>query len=143
MSFHLHNAARLGRERKAERDAAPDETGWLIEENATGVIYWVALAEDAWPRTKENRFSRRLGFEDYLSPVVRVKDANDALRFARKQDAEAFMGLFRIFLLAPIATEHLFLASVDTLLTGGDAKQAPCVSKGSAVTPKAADAQDD
>jgi hypothetical protein len=33
-------------------------------------------------------------------------------------------------------------ASVDTLPKGGDAKQAPCESKGSAVTPKAADAQD-
>jgi hypothetical protein len=89
-----------------EMPTISDETGWLVEESASGVIHWIALAENAWPRTKENRFSRRFGFKDYLSPIVRVKDANNALRFARKQDAEAFIRLFDRFLLCPIATEH-------------------------------------
>lgn len=88
----------------------PDETGWLIEEDAGGFIHWIALAEDAWPRTevKDRRIGARTSrsFERYLSPVRRVKDANEALRFARKQDAEAFIKLFDRFLLCPVATEH-------------------------------------
>lgn len=91
-----------------------DATGWLIEEDAGGVIHWIALAEDAWPRTEVK--DRRLGarssrsFERYLSPVQRVKDANDALRFARKEDAEAFIKLFDRFLLCPVAAEHCWPA---------------------------------
>jgi hypothetical protein len=95
----------------------PWESGWLIEEDAGGFVHWIALAEDAWPRTEVR--DRRLGartsrmFERYMSPVVRVKDANDALRFARRQDAEAFIKLFDRFLLCPVATEHEWPAALS------------------------------
>lgn len=88
--------------------ALEDETGWLIEEEAGGVIHWIALANFAWPLTKIKQVGSRRDYdaERYMSPVQRVKDSNDALRFARKVDAEAFIQLFDRFLLCPKATEH-------------------------------------
>jgi hypothetical protein len=85
---------------RSNQEATPDETGWLIEEDAGGVIHWIALAENIWQRgwyASEGKSPM---------PVERVKDANDALRFARKQDAEAFADLFQRYLLCPKVTEH-------------------------------------
>ena len=99
-----------------------DATGWLIEENAGGVIHWIALAENEWPLYERVEVKRRgvqpLASDDdweidksrYLSPIKRVKDANEALRFARKEDAEALIKLFDRFLLCPVATEHAWPA---------------------------------
>ena len=85
-----------------------DESGWLVEEEAGGIIHWIALANFVWPLTKfsNTRGRRDYDAERYMSPVQRVKDSNDALRFARKQDAEAFIVMFDRFLLLPKATEH-------------------------------------
>lgn len=84
--------------------------GWLIEEDAGGFIHWIALASDAWPRYDVKTIARTADYEmdreKYRSPVERVKDSNDAIRFARKEDAEAFIRLFDRFLLCPKATEH-------------------------------------
>lgn len=88
------------------------ETGWLVEENVGGFIHWIALSIDEWPRvkitTRRARMNADFDIEEtrYLTPVIRVKDANAALRFARKEDAEAFIRLFDRFLLHPVATEH-------------------------------------
>jgi hypothetical protein len=82
-------------------------SGWLIEERAGDFIHWITLAEGTWPLTKTVRL-RHSGaeIEKYLTPVHRVKDAGEALRFARKEDAETFIRLFKVFLLGAIATEH-------------------------------------
>jgi hypothetical protein len=84
--------------------------GWLVEEDAGGFVHWIALGENAWPRTevRDRRIGKRNStmFERYLSPVRRVKDAHEALRFARQEDAEAFIRLFDRFLLNAVATEH-------------------------------------
>lgn len=99
-----------------DREAA-DETGWLIEEDAGGFVHWIALAEDQWPRYNlETRRSRRNADDDviierYKSPVRRVKDANEALRFARKEDADAAIKLFDKFLLHAKAAEHAWPAA--------------------------------
>jgi hypothetical protein len=89
-------------------NAREDETGWLVEEDAGGVIHWIALANFAWPLTKISKVGSQRDYdaERYMSPVQRVKDSNDALRFARKVDADAFIQLFDRFLLCPKATEH-------------------------------------
>lgn len=80
--------------------AERDETGWLIEENASGVIHWIALVENVW------KYGWYISESAQPSPVRRVKDSNDALRFARQQDAEAFIKLFDRFLLCATPTEH-------------------------------------
>lgn len=101
----------------AMRDAlrAGHEQGWLIEEDYGYGCHWITLAKDSWPRwktsTRRSRRDSNLDVEtiEYLTPVHRVKDANDALRFARKQDAEAFIALFERYLLHAKATEHEFV----------------------------------
>lgn len=85
-----------------------DEVGWLIEEDARGITHWIALAKGQWPRT--TRSTHPYVSDRYQTPVERVKDANLALRFARKEDAEAFIELFDRFLLNPEATEHCWPA---------------------------------
>ena len=88
-----------------------EETGWLIEEDGP---HWIALAKDSWPRwkysTRRSRYDSDLDLEmrEYLTPIRRVKDANEAIRFARKQDAEAFLTLFSRYLLLAKVTEHAF-----------------------------------
>lgn len=83
------------------------ETGWLIEENSDFAPHWIALSKEPWPSIKvRQRLGREHEVEKYKTPVVRVKDSNAALRFARKEDAEAFMAMFDRFLLLPVATEH-------------------------------------
>ena len=93
-------------------DPAEISRGWLVEEPFGPHIRWIALAEKSWPRVKPTyRYGSTTGkviaeVAEYLTPVVRVKDANQAIRFARKEDAEAFIRLFDRFLLAATATEH-------------------------------------
>jgi hypothetical protein len=82
--------------------------GWLIEEVGAG-LHWIALSTDVWPLL---RIRRTLALRDddkieqYQTPIRRVKDASEALRFARREDAEAFAALFSRFLLHPRVTEH-------------------------------------
>lgn len=80
------------------------ETGWLIEENGTGITQWIALAKGSWPRT--TRSTHPFVSERYVSMVERVRDASQAIRFARQEDADAFIALFGHFLFGPVATEH-------------------------------------
>jgi hypothetical protein len=92
------------------------ETGWLIEEEAgDGIIHWIALAENIWRRgwydASESKFP---------TPVERVKDANEALRFARRQDAEAFADLFQRYLLCPKVTERAWPALSPPQATGSE-----------------------
>jgi len=77
--------------------------------------WWIADEHDLWP-------SRPIMYRVSEEEKARWRDGGKKLR-------------------AMMASGE-FDASVDTLPKGGDAKQAPCESKGSAVTPKAADAQD-
>lgn len=93
------------------------ESGWLIEESCTGITHWIALAENEWPRYRVTTRRARMNGDydreitEWRNPVVRVKDAGAALRFARKEDAEAFITLFAKFLLHPKATEHQWVDS--------------------------------
>ena len=86
------------------------ETGWLVEEDYGGGFHWITLPEYAWPTRETEVVSRYDDYEverhKWRNPIVRVKDAGQALRFARKQDAEAFIKMFDRFLLSPVATEH-------------------------------------
>lgn len=79
-----------------------EKGGWLIEEDAGGDIHWIALTDNIW------KYGWHLPVldRDQPSPVKRVKDANEAFRFARQQDAQAFISLFDRFLLCPKVTEH-------------------------------------
>lgn len=101
----------------AERELLAVERGWLIEEDAVGFCHWIALEMDSWPR-RDVRLARNKSFEreEYRTPVRRVKDASEALRFARREDAEAFIKLFDRFLLAAKATEHEWPAAFEQSL---------------------------
>lgn len=96
----------------AEGPRGGTEYAWLIEENSGGFVHWIKLAEDEWPKTKVTTRRARMNSDHdvevttYRTPVVRTKDASEAIRFARKQDAEAFLRLFDRFLLRAFATEH-------------------------------------
>ena len=69
-------------------DPAEIARGWLVEEPFGPHIHWIALAEKSWPRVKPTyRYSSTTGdviaeVVEYLTPIVRVKDASEALRFA-------------------------------------------------------------
>lgn len=103
--------------------ACPDGVGWLVEENVGLPIHWIALETDNWPRTKISRIREDYDVVEYQSPVRRVKDAGEALRFSRKQDAEAFIALFGKFLLHPVATQHQWAAALSpSSPVEGDAK---------------------
>lgn len=70
-------------------------------------IHWIGLSTGAWPLLKVRRIVRDGDeIEQYQTPIRRVKDAGDALRFSRREDAEAFANLFSRFLLHPRITEH-------------------------------------
>lgn len=86
------------------------ETGWLVEcpHGAHGGPLWVALTDEPL------RSFQLIENEDYelrkiAYPLRYVKDSIEALRFARKQDAEAFMKKFDPFLLHAVATEHQWI----------------------------------
>src|SRR5207237_4031619 len=84
-----------------------EETSWLIEENSDFSPHWITLSQEPWPLIKvQHRLGNKFELEKYQTPIARVKDAGAALRFARKQDAEAFVAMFDKFLLHPVATEH-------------------------------------
>jgi hypothetical protein len=95
---------------QAAREAA-DEIGWLIEENAGGIAHWIKLAEGRHPYI-EFRHKRYGDLEQnrHHIPIDRTKDTSEALRFARKEDAGAFMHCFERFLLSPFVTEHIWHA---------------------------------
>lgn len=80
---------------------ANSETGWLIEQRPHPEhILWVALCYERV--TRDTWCTERHGD----APVIFVKDAGHALRFARRGDAEAFVKVFDRFLLNPTVTEH-------------------------------------
>jgi hypothetical protein len=110
-----------------------DETGWLIEERFGDITHWIALTEDKWPMTKPRAGGR---IDQYRSPVRRSKDANDAIRFARQGDAEAFIRLFDRFLLHPVATEHMWPAQG----TSAGTAETPQAAQGEARRPGPKDA---
>lgn len=96
-------------------DAGLVETGWLIEfpwtANGGGRLCWAALNEEKFPYFEvidrnEDYFVRK-----HKSPFRLTPDSTEALRFSRKQDAEAFMAKFDLFLLHPVATEHQWIGS--------------------------------
>lgn len=88
--------------------SAGHTAGWLIEEGVGPMgIHWIGLSTGAWPLLKVRRIVRDGDeIEQYQTPIRRVKDAGDALRFSRREDAEAFANLFSRFLLHPRITEH-------------------------------------
>jgi hypothetical protein len=85
------------------------ETGWLIEERAGSRLIYIAIVDGVAAAYNENydpsAHAIRCGF------IKRVTDASDALRFARQQDAEAFILAFRKALLAPVVAEHAWPAT--------------------------------
>lgn len=90
-----------------------DATGWLIEDRSSGGSLYMAMIEDGrFGETKEKSIGR-FKFERYESPLCFVKDSNDALRFARKEDAEAFVRVFRKFMLVPEVLEHCWPAALE------------------------------
>lgn len=95
------------------------ETGWLIEENAGGITHWIALSDGPqhWHKLADLE-EHELFKAD--TPVRRVKDSNEALRFARKVDAEAFIVKFDVFLLHAVATDHQWISNTAVV---GDVKR--------------------
>jgi hypothetical protein len=83
-----------------------DEAGWLIEDNSSGhTLYMAMVADGRFGETKEKHIGR-FKFDRYESPLQFVKNANEALRFGRQEDAEAFVRVFRRFMLCPEVTGH-------------------------------------
>jgi hypothetical protein len=107
LNAFMQRAIDLGRAQALE-EAAKVDAGWLVEEEFGDIIHWIALSQDKWPLFKTRLRRERLEMDQYISPVLRVKDAAKALRFARKEDAEAFIALFDRFLLHAKATEHIW-----------------------------------
>ena len=89
------------------------ERGWLIEfpwtKHSGGALQYAALAKGKWPRYNTIRRTRLVEHDEYQTPIEMVADSNDAIRFARKEDAEAFVVLFDRFLLHPVIAEHQWI----------------------------------
>ena len=83
------------------------ETGWLIEEQFGSDTHWIALSDGSQGWTNLADFDDQILIKND-SPFRRTKDSNEALRFARKADAEAMIAKFDIHLLHPVATEHMW-----------------------------------
>jgi hypothetical protein len=86
--------------------ARDDERGWLIEDKSAGSIHYMALEDEPFHADPDHRcptVRRR-----WLSPLRFTKDANEALRFGRKEDADAFVRVFNRFMLLPEVTEHFW-----------------------------------
>lgn len=91
-----------------------EETGWLIELPFTahcgGTLCYVALNGVSWPRfATKSKLKSRLTVQECNSPLRFTTDSNEALRFARRQDAEAFVVQFSSFLIEPVVSEHQWL----------------------------------
>jgi hypothetical protein len=82
-----------------------DETGWLIETKFGPHTHWLKLDGEPWPRYDVSAYDGD-ELRKYAIPFNFTKDASEALRFARKEDAEAVMAMFQRFLIDPVATEH-------------------------------------
>lgn len=82
--------------------------GWLIELPFTaqggGQLCYVALSDGPFPLVR--LIGRRKTVEQIESPFTFTPDSNAALRFARREDAEAFMAKFDRFILHGLVTEH-------------------------------------
>lgn len=94
-----------------ENDAlVRDQTGWLIELPLTaaggGRLCWAALKDGPFPLFRTLNHSEDYDFQKIDSPLRFTTDSNEALRFARKIDAERFMAKFDRYLLHAIVTEH-------------------------------------
>lgn len=90
-----------------------EETGWLIElpltQRGGGRLCWVALEEGPWPLFDTLRTNEDYDLRKCTSPLRFTPESSEALRFARKEDAEAFMRKFDRFLLHAVATEHMWM----------------------------------
>ena len=88
------------------------EYGWLIEMPITarcgGRLQYVALSDGTWPRlaTLPVCSGKRAQILEYVSPLEFTPDSNEALRFARKEDGEAFLRKFGHFILQGVVCEH-------------------------------------
>ena len=89
------------------------ETGWLIELPLTGKnggrLCWVTLEDKRLDRFRTVREGEDYEFQRREFPLKYTPDSNQALRFARKEDAELFMRVFDYFLLHAVATEHKWM----------------------------------
>lgn len=98
-------------------DEQRTETGWLIELPLTaargGRLCWVALSDGAFPLFRTLSHNEDYDFQRAETPLIFTPDHNAALRFARKQDAEAFMTKFDRFLVHAVATEHQWVPAHD------------------------------
>lgn len=94
--------------------ALTEETGWLIEDRSPGDhSLYMKLGDDPIQCVDGNERRGRI-FGKFLSPLGFTKVAGEALRFARKEDAEAFVRVFKRFMLAPEVTEHSWPALSTT-----------------------------
>lgn len=91
-----------------------DETGWLVElpliARSGGMPHWVAFKSHGvsrWRTVSDDGDDWRFQERDF--PLEYTPDSNAALRFSRKQDAEAFIKAFDRFLLHAVATEHMWM----------------------------------
>jgi len=101
-------------------DLVQDETGWLIELPITasggGRLCWVGIEEGApFPRFHTLRHDEDYDFQKIASPLKFTVDSNDALRFARKIDAERFAEKFSNYLLHAVVTEHAWTADAELI----------------------------
>ncbi len=87
-----------------------DEKGWLIElpltASAGGRLCWVALEDGPFPLFRTLNHCEDYDFQKIASPLRFTPESNEALRFARKVDAENFMAKFDRYLLHAIVIEH-------------------------------------
>lgn len=96
---------------------AINESGWLIEDNSNGIhTLYMAMSDGGFGPTKRKSIGT-FKFDQYETPLMFVKDANEALRFGRQEDAEAFVRVFKRFMLVPKVREHCWPAMRATTLT--------------------------
>ena len=96
------------------------ETGWLIELPWTaaggGRLCWVALKPGRFPLFKTLKHNEDYDFQKIESPLKFTPESNEALRFSRKVDAEAFIEKFDLYLMHAIATEHQWINATADIL---------------------------
>jgi len=96
---------------------APDlvETGWLIElpwtASSGGRLCWVAFGDQKLPYFEVIDRNDDYLIRKHKTPLRFTSESNEAIRFARKEDAEAFMRVFDMFLMHAVATEHQWIGS--------------------------------
>jgi hypothetical protein len=110
---YLARAAIAALSQPAPKEAVADR-GWLIEENFGPVIHYIGLQDphDHWRKLSED--GRNTNGRSALVGIIRFcKDANDAIRFARAQDAQQLVDALGRLLTEPRICEHEWPVSTE------------------------------